>query len=410
MYPEGTYFTVDLSNWDDEIAVDDVRLEIFRLQDERIARREEECTIVPPAEQLGNALDNLYIQSRIQDALKNLDVNEIEKQVKHGVTQQIAAQIVAEHLRPKPKELKFMSRAELLALPKPASLLGGCLQQDTLAILLGKFGSLKSMVALDWALTLSTGGTWNEIHKAPKAYPALYVAAEGHTGLIKRMNAWERHYKKTVTDDMFRLAPMAADLTTDGNVIALTQQVREFGAKLLVIDTLHKCCPGIEENSATEMGAVVGRLNKLRADTGCTVLMVHHTGHVGTRARGSSSIEDDVDTSWIISFASDAEERNPEAVRLLKHRKSKDSEYAPEVALQFQKIDGTDSGVLKFSDATEAKLATGVEKLSEVMTDVQEVLDAGLTGAGWRRIQTFFRNQGREVTKHYADKIADELK
>lgn len=60
--------------------------------------------------------------------------------------------------------------------------------------------------------------------------------------------------------------------------------------KLIVVDTLARSFEG-EENSASDMGAFVRACDRIRAETGATVLVVHHSGKDADKgARGSSAL------------------------------------------------------------------------------------------------------------------------
>ena len=68
--------------------------------------------------------------------------------------------------------------------------------------------------------------------------------------------------------------------------------------KLIVIDTLARCTVGAEENSAKDMGEVVYSLDRMRESLDATVLLVHHQGHEGKHARGSSALPGAIDSSF----------------------------------------------------------------------------------------------------------------
>jgi AAA domain len=73
---------------------------------------------------------------------------------------------------------------EILENPIPSRwLLRPYLEEAVLALLYGDLGTLKSFIALDWALRLATSGR-----------PALYLSAEGR-GLERRIRGWcQRHF------------------------------------------------------------------------------------------------------------------------------------------------------------------------------------------------------------------------
>ena len=63
-----------------------------------------------------------------------------------------------------------------------AWLLADLVEANALLLMFGELGSLKSFLALDWALRIADAGQ-----------PVLYLHAEGR-GLWKRLRAWARHH------------------------------------------------------------------------------------------------------------------------------------------------------------------------------------------------------------------------
>ncbi len=215
--------------------------------------------------------------------------------------------------------LQVYDSNDLDSIRPPTPLIRGLLDVDTLAFLSGKFGSYKTFVSLAWAACLATGQSWGSF-QVPEARPVLYVAAEGASGLRWRLDAW-RSVHGEIPRDAFRIIPAAVRLGEDADVGALIDAGR--GCGLIVLDTFHKMSPGAEEQSAREMGLVLAVADRIRRETGATILFDHHTGHAGERLRGSSSLEDDADTSWVITM--DTEDRKT-AIRTLTQRKAKDAD------------------------------------------------------------------------------------
>ena len=86
---------------------------------------------------------------------------------------------------------------------------------------------------------------------------------------------------------------------TAKQLVVETKAARAFGKLLagyglVIIDTMSRAHTGCEENSNSEMGAVHGIFEQLSADTGATVLILHHSGKhgVGAMSRGASVLED----------------------------------------------------------------------------------------------------------------------
>lgn len=242
------------------------------------------------------------------------------------------------------------SRSRMRELPEPVPLIEGVIWRDSVTVLSGKFGTYKSFVAVDWACSLATGTAWFE-HKVPEAVPVLYAAAEGAYGIRRRIDAWEAHHRVTVPDT-FSLIGVPARLNRAEDVAELAEIVQEVGAQVIVFDTLHMSTPGVDENDSGQMGAVMDVLRELANRFGVASILPHHTGHAGERSRGSSSVEDDADTSFVIRM--DGEDRGPSNIRTLVHRKAKDAALLPAVPLHLQVVEGTGSAIVRPANAFEA--------------------------------------------------------
>jgi putative DNA primase/helicase len=70
--------------------------------------------------------------------------------------------------------------------------------------------------------------------------------------------------------------------------------------KLIVFDTLSRCIPGAEENSAKDLGEALAACDELRLRTQATVMLLHHPRKDGLSERGSSKGFGDIDTQlWL---------------------------------------------------------------------------------------------------------------
>jgi hypothetical protein len=58
---------------------------------------------------------------------------------------------------------------------------------------------------------------------------------------------------------------------------------------LVVFDTLSRCIPGGEENSAKELGEAIAAANLIQQTTGATVQLLHHPRKDGASSRGSGA-------------------------------------------------------------------------------------------------------------------------
>ncbi|MFE9065038.1 AAA family ATPase [Streptomyces violaceusniger] len=160
------------------------------------------------------------------------------------------------------------------------------LYKDTLARVYGASGTFKSFMTLDFAGCVGSGIPWHgqEVTQGP----VIYLVAEGIKGIRKRVRAWEQHHGQKMTGVYFLPRPVQA---MDPEWGVLVELCRRRKPALVVIDTQARVTVGVEENSNTEMGRVVDRMEQLRAASEACVLLVHHTGHDSDRGRGATAVK-----------------------------------------------------------------------------------------------------------------------
>ena len=222
----------------------------------------------------------------------------------------------------------------LEARPRPRALVRGLLYAESLAWIIGEPGSFKSFVAFDIAAHVGAAMSWQGREVTPGS--VVYLAAEGASGMQKRMAAWRKVYGAKPEVLTLPVAIQAADPEAWA---ALVEACRRRGPTLVVIDTQARVTAGMEENSAKEMGLFIERLEELKRATGACVLVVHHTGRNGGDARGSSAIDGAQDTELKVTRNSNRKMLDAR----LRVEKQKDGEDGQVIPLQLQKVAlGTD--------------------------------------------------------------------
>lgn len=245
-----------------------------------------------------------------------------------------AAHRVAELTRSKTQSrIALRSAAEIANNPIPAAwLLRPHLEQMVLAVLYGELGTLKSFVTLDMLLHIAAGRPWTGSTFKPKPQPVVYISAEGK-GLAKRLQAWALNHRVALDKLPFHAIERALDLSNPAAVSELAAAIesRSISPAVIAIDTLARNCGPLDENSSADMGAFVNALDQhLRQRLKCSVILVHHTGHMAKdRARGSYSLMASTDANYRV------ERPNPEAMTVkLTTGRLKDSESPPPIYLQ----------------------------------------------------------------------------
>jgi len=166
-------------------------------------------------------------------------------------------------------------------------------EKNSIGYIVGAPGSFKTFFALAWALCVASGTPFYGYDVEQGT--VFYIAGEGHNGLARRVEAWARKNGvcrskvRAFTSDRgarFLDKAHAADVTN-----AILGLVAIHGPpSLIVIDTLARNYGPGDENSTEDMTAFVAAMDDLRGNwQGCTIVLVHHTGHDNkSRGRGSS--------------------------------------------------------------------------------------------------------------------------
>lgn len=98
----------------------------------------------------------------------------------------------------------------------------------------------------------------------------------------------------------------------DDRYRALTNSIRAYKLKLVVIDTLANFMQVDDENDAAKVGREMERLRQVAADTGCAIWLIHHTRKAGGRhglgVRGSNNIIAEADNVIVFSRRNDERE------------------------------------------------------------------------------------------------------
>jgi len=186
-------------------------------------------------------------------------------------------------------------------------------------MIFGAPGVGKSFVAIDLAACIATGNDWHG--KSVSKGAVVYIAGEGNRGTTRRFRAWEVRHEIPLNDAPICVSQNAIAM---GDASALDDAIREIDEmkqrpQFIVVDTVARAMVGLDENSATDMGAFVAACDKLRARYDATLIVVHHSGHAEkTRARGSSALRAAIDCEILVAPQTDGIE--------LKCTKAKDAE------------------------------------------------------------------------------------
>lgn len=268
-----------------------------------------------------------------------------------GTPDEVEANAVAEaERRYELLRSRLLTPNELEAMPPPEPLIEGYCSLDTIMTTFGRPGTAKTLIAMSMAFSISSGESWfgHEV----KQGPALYIAAEGLAGLGQRQRAWREICGYPSLDRMHWL-PMTVNLLDTTWVSALVRVVEDIAPLFVVIDTVARSMPGGDENSSTDMSALVSAADRIREVSGATVNLVHHTPKEGSTPRGHSALEGAVDSALLL-------ERNGNLVTLTTY-KQKDLPTPDPVVFELTPIDVSVTLTLPKITATSFEIV-GAEK------------------------------------------------
>lgn len=198
------------------------------------------------------------------------------------------------------EKLKALTLSELDALPPANYLVDKLIAKGSLSELIGDSETFKSFFALGLALSIATGCKTFFGKAVVTRGPVLYVAGEGSGGLAKRVHVWARESKVMVDDTTpFHTIVAPLDLRDPTFQAELQQIIADIKPVLIIVDTLHRCIPGADENSSRDIGEVVGFATRVQASSGSAVMFLHHPpkSDPSGRGRGSGSLYNAADTS-----------------------------------------------------------------------------------------------------------------
>ena len=188
---------------------------------------------------------------------------------------------------------------------RPKYLIPGLIEQDTIAMIFGTRGSMKTFFMVDVVAAAVTGTPWHGI-EIPEPIPAVYVAAESFTGIVRRFAGWSIARGVALANAPLLITRRPGRLTDDKDMAALSDTLARWAdttghvPKLVPIDTFHRNMGAGDENSAEHVGHAIHNLDRyIRIPFGACPVLIHHSGHAdGGRVRGSSALGAAVDAEF----------------------------------------------------------------------------------------------------------------
>lgn len=191
----------------------------------------------------------------------------------------------------------FSTVDDILSLPPIEWLIEGLLQVGATAQIVGPSTGGKSLWTFQQVVDLALDGI-----------KIVYCALEGKNGFNARLRAQivERKLNPEQIDTLrknlffYDLKVNLFGKTAKESVQELRAGLQALDARIVVIDTLIRTAPGINENDSGMMQEVIDHADDLRYHPSLAVWLIHHSGHDMRRGRGSSAVPAAIDNTVFI--------------------------------------------------------------------------------------------------------------
>ena len=261
----------------------------------------------------------------------------------------------------------------------PEYIIAELVETDTLGLMFGDPGCGKSFLAVDIALSVATGTPFHG--RDTKQGAVFFIAGEGHNGLARRFAAWSQARGVSLAGVPLFKSERAAQFLDTASAKAVADAVEELAAEhgapaLVIIDTLARNFGAGDENNTKDMSEFVVAVDDLKARfPGCSVLIVHHSGHAAKeRARGAMALKGALDCEYRV-------EKDGHAMKLV-NTKMKDAEPPHDVYFSFKQVDLDGIAKSAVLDATEAPERQ--HKLTSAQRTAQETyISAAVQSGVW---------------------------
>lgn len=189
-----------------------------------------------------------------------------------------------------PKECEF-----------PDELIEGLLVRNEFSILYGDSNSGKTFFAIDMACAICLGIPW--MGRRTEQGLVVYLASESPASIRLRLQAYERHHKVTLGNNILIVqAPVnfyqsELDVKKLSRLLKKVSQTTGKRVEMIIGDTLARISAGANENAGEDMGRVMERFDNLKDSVNAHIMIISHSGKDATRGlRGWSGIKAHVDT------------------------------------------------------------------------------------------------------------------
>lgn len=217
------------------------------------------------------------------------------------------------------------------------------LYAGTTSCIFGAPGSSKTFCIFSMAAAIACGTEWKG-HKVRQG-AVMYFGLEGHHGIRKRIQAMKKGGHLTEEGSKYfaqiECKEDSLNLLDESHVKKIRQTVEAYQVEcgdvpvvLIIIDTLARATPGGDENSTKDMGVAVINSQAVASQTGCGVIIVHHSGkNAALGMRGSTALPAAFDSVYEVS-----RHEADDTVRVFSIKKQRDESDAANMYFKLQQV------------------------------------------------------------------------
>lgn len=201
-----------------------------------------------------------------------------------------ATQVEQEQVEQAAPRFNVLRRDDLMNLPDIEWIIIGVMPSRGVGAVHGPSTAGKSFLLVDMAAHIAEGREWFG-HRSQQR-PIAYACLEGQHGFRRRIQAWEEYHGRRYPEGVVFL-PDPLDLRSQKDTGALCEVIqRELGPGcVVIIDTLNRAAPGMEENSSVDYGLILASAGRIEQAVQGFVCFVGHPGKDTSKGfRGHSSM------------------------------------------------------------------------------------------------------------------------
>jgi len=160
----------------------------------------------------------------------------------------------------------------------------GMLAADQPCVIAGSVKTLKTLTTLDLALSLATATPVFGSLPVPNPVSVVMMTGESGLSVIRRKfitMCAARGLDPRAPEGLI-IAPKLPLFGDHRHADALGKFIERHKAQVLIVDPTYLCMPGAEPGNVFAQGKLLGGMNTICAERGCTLAIIHHMRHVGT--------------------------------------------------------------------------------------------------------------------------------